>query len=127
MEGNPRGWDSTCGGLNRRPKKPVAGTKVKPQLVLCGRCLTPVKTTHTLNYQYGGTWKAKNKKFKREIRPMDIFSASDKATYDRRKQMVAERWAEYEEDQNPIHLAAICRDYPSSIIQMSVKKSRAYF
>ena len=29
---------------------------------------------------------------------MDIFSASDKATYDRRKQMVAERWAEYEED-----------------------------
>ena len=58
---------------------------------------------------------------------MDIFSASDKATYDRRKQMVAEQWAEYEEDKNPGHLAAICRDYSSSIMQMSVKKSRAYF
>ena len=43
---------------------------------------------------------------------MDIFSASDKATYDRRKQMVAERWAEYEEDQNPVHLAALCRELP---------------
>ena len=41
---------------------------------------------------------------------MDLFSVSDKATYDRRKQMIAERWAEYEEDQNPIHLAAICRE-----------------
>lgn len=43
---------------------------------------------------------------------MDIFSASNKATYDRRKKMVAERWAEYEGDQNPIHLAAICRELP---------------
>jgi hypothetical protein len=43
---------------------------------------------------------------------MDIFSASNKATYDRRKKMVAERWAEYEGDQSPIHLAAICRELP---------------
>ena len=41
---------------------------------------------------------------------MDIFSETNKATYYRRKQMVAERWAEYEEDQNPVHLAAICRE-----------------
>ena len=43
---------------------------------------------------------------------MDIFSASDKATYARRKQMVAEQWAEYEEDQNHVHLAAICLELP---------------
>ena len=65
-----------------------------------------------INYQYYGAWKAKKKQFKREIGPMDMFSASDKATYDRRKQMVAERWAEYEEDQNPVHLAALCRELP---------------
>ena len=41
---------------------------------------------------------------------MDIFSKKNKATCDRRKQLVAERWAEYEEDQNAVHLAAICRE-----------------
>ena len=43
---------------------------------------------------------------------MDIFSTSNKATYDRRKRMVAELWAEYEGDQIPLHLAAICRELP---------------
>ena len=52
------------------------------------------------------------KQFKRAIRPMDLFSASDKAIYDRRKQMIAERRAEYEEDHNPVHLASICRELP---------------
>ena len=43
---------------------------------------------------------------------MDIFSTSNKATYDRRKRMIAELWAEYEGDQSPLHLAAICRELP---------------
>ena len=85
--------------------------KVK-DLVFCGVCLTFVKVAHALDCQYGGTWKAEKKWCKRKVRPMDIFSASNKATYDRRKKMVAERWAEYEGDQNPIHLAAICRELP---------------
>ena len=41
---------------------------------------------------------------------MDIFTKTNPATYNRRKKMVAERWAKYEQDQNPLHLAAICRE-----------------
>ena len=51
-------------------------------------------------------------KFTREIKPLDIFFASNKATSDRREQLVAERWAEYKVDQNTVHLAAICRELP---------------
>ena len=41
---------------------------------------------------------------------MDIFSESNKANYSRWKQMLAEGWAEYEESQKPVHLAAISCD-----------------
>jgi len=41
---------------------------------------------------------------------MDVFSATNRQIYDRRKFMVAERWAKYEKDKNPVHLASICRD-----------------
>ena len=41
---------------------------------------------------------------------MDMFAATNRETYDHRKDMVAEKWAEYEKDKNPVHLASICRD-----------------
>ena len=70
------------------------------------------------------------KQFKRAIRPMDLFSASDKAIYDRRKQMIAERRADGQNMKKIItpyiyHLSAV--SCPSSIIHISVKKSRACF
>ena len=41
---------------------------------------------------------------------MDMFSATNQATYRRRKDMTAKRWAEYQRDKSPVHLAAICRE-----------------
>tara|TARA_E500000331_G_C16673192_1_gene462140 strand:+ start:73 stop:297 length:225 start_codon:yes stop_codon:yes gene_type:complete len=41
---------------------------------------------------------------------MDMFSATNRETYDNRKDMVAQKWAEYEKDKNPVHLASICRE-----------------
>ena len=41
---------------------------------------------------------------------MDMFSATNRDTYAKRKIMVAERWSEYEKDKNPLHLATICRE-----------------
>ena len=40
---------------------------------------------------------------------MDMFSATNLDTYDRRKDMVAEKWIEYQKDKSPVHLASICR------------------
>ena len=34
------------------------------------------------------------------------------SVYDRRKALVAEEWAEYQETKNPMHLAVICRELP---------------
>ena len=34
------------------------------------------------------------------------------SVYDRRKALVAEEWAEYQETKNPVHLAVICRELP---------------
>lgn len=41
---------------------------------------------------------------------MDMFSATNRDTYEKRKIMVAEKWAEYQKDKNPLHLASICRE-----------------
>ena len=41
---------------------------------------------------------------------MDMFSATNQATYRRRKDMTAKRWAEYQRDKSPVHLFAICRE-----------------
>ena len=34
-------------------------SNLKDWVFLCGSCLTSVKETHSKDYQYGGTWKAK--------------------------------------------------------------------
>ena len=47
---------------------------------------------------------------------MDMLSAtqvdSNQSIYDQRKALVAQKWAEYQESKNPVHLAIICRELP---------------
>ena len=35
-----------------------------------------------------------------------------RSVYNRRKALVEEQWAEYQETKNPVHLAVICRELP---------------
>ena len=41
----------------------------------------------------------------------EIDGDQTRCIYDRRKALVAEQWAEYQETKSPVHLVVICREF----------------